>query len=125
GAIRQYPAAPLHTGGVAARHVGPRDAARVPPSVLTWNPSFVDEQLAKLPGASFPQDDPRDSWPGRLRSMQITPCAPLLAPSFRLLSRAAWLARAFSAARWRSADNRPSGGRSSRRPWPRPRRRSC
>ena len=36
-AMSQYAVAPIHTGGVAMRHVGPRDATFVPLSILTWN----------------------------------------------------------------------------------------
>ena len=36
-AMREYAVAPIHTGGVAMRHVGPRDATSVPLSILTWN----------------------------------------------------------------------------------------
>ena len=32
----QYAVAPIHTGGVARRHGGPRDATSVPLSILTW-----------------------------------------------------------------------------------------
>jgi hypothetical protein len=34
-AMREYAVAPIHAGGVALRHVGPRDATWVPPSILT------------------------------------------------------------------------------------------
>jgi hypothetical protein len=33
--MREYAVAPIHTGGVALRHVGPRGATSVPPSILT------------------------------------------------------------------------------------------
>ena len=35
-AMREYAVAPIHTDGVALRHVGPRDATLVPLSILTW-----------------------------------------------------------------------------------------
>jgi hypothetical protein len=35
-----YAVAPIHTGGVVLRHVGPRDATLVPLSILTWNRSI-------------------------------------------------------------------------------------
>src|SRR5262250_1543389 len=38
GAMKQYAVAPIHTGGVALRHVGPRDATWIPPSILTKAP---------------------------------------------------------------------------------------
>jgi hypothetical protein len=38
-AMRLYAVAPIHTGGVALRHVGPRDATWVPPSILPAIPS--------------------------------------------------------------------------------------
>src|SRR5262249_6516475 len=43
-AMREYAVAPIHTSGVALRHVGPRDATSVPLSILTGpllNPDLV------------------------------------------------------------------------------------
>src|SRR5262249_18125529 len=43
-AMRRYAVAPIHTSGVALRHVGPRDATSVPLSILTGpllNPDLV------------------------------------------------------------------------------------
>jgi hypothetical protein len=34
--MKKYAVAPIHTSGVAVRHVGPRDATWVPLSILTW-----------------------------------------------------------------------------------------
>jgi hypothetical protein len=39
--MSEYAVAPIHTGGVAMRHVGPRDATLVPLSILTWNLRFL------------------------------------------------------------------------------------
>src|SRR5262245_10497724 len=36
-AMKEYAVAPIHTSGVALRHVGPRDATCVPLSILTSN----------------------------------------------------------------------------------------
>ncbi len=36
-ARRAYAVAPIHTSGVALRHVGPRDATSVPLSIVTAN----------------------------------------------------------------------------------------
>ena len=33
--MKEYAVAPIHTSGVALRHVGPRDATSVPLSILT------------------------------------------------------------------------------------------
>src|SRR6516225_6308205 len=38
-ARRRYAVAPIHTNGVAMRHVGPRDATWVPLSISTWTAS--------------------------------------------------------------------------------------
>src|SRR5438874_10105823 len=46
-AMRQYAVAPIHTSGVAMRHVGPRHATGVPPSVLTWNDAGAAQQRTK------------------------------------------------------------------------------
>src|SRR5689334_15138485 len=60
GAMRRNAAAPIHTGGVAVRHVGPRDATCVPPSVLTFIlPASVDPNLANLQRANLPARPPR------------------------------------------------------------------
>ena len=39
--MRGYAVAPIHTNGVAMRHVGPRDAAWVPLSISTWKLSIL------------------------------------------------------------------------------------
>jgi hypothetical protein len=36
-AMKEYAVAPTHTSGVVMRHVGPRDATRVPLSISTWS----------------------------------------------------------------------------------------
>src|SRR5215471_4648472 len=52
GAMRRYAVAPIHTGGVALRPVGPRDATSVPPSILTPKPSFTSCAAPALAGRS-------------------------------------------------------------------------
>jgi hypothetical protein len=52
-AVRHYAVAPIHTGGVAARHVGPRGATWVPLSILTWllsNPALLNGSLGPSRG---------------------------------------------------------------------------
>src|SRR5262249_19211927 len=68
-AMKKYAVAPIHTGGVAIRHGGPRDATSVPLSILTWTfsdlPSPVGSLLelcgldrTLLPDGSVPQHRP-------------------------------------------------------------------
>jgi hypothetical protein len=46
-AMRHYAVAPIHTSGVAVRHVRPRGATSVPLSILTWNPPVRDTLLGE------------------------------------------------------------------------------
>ena len=48
-AMKEYAVAPIHTSGVAVRHVGPRDATLVPPSILTWSVSLIFQLLSASP----------------------------------------------------------------------------
>jgi hypothetical protein len=50
--MREYAVAPIHTSGVALRHVGPRGATGVPPSVLTGILSNRSLLLCLLPTAT-------------------------------------------------------------------------
>ncbi len=55
-ARRAYAVAPMHTSGVALRHVGPRDATSVPLLILTANllhPGLVTSRLAPVRGVSL------------------------------------------------------------------------
>src|SRR5262249_33722959 len=49
GARRVYAVAPIHTGGVAVRHGGPRDATWVPLSILTYL-TLTDFAAPRQPG---------------------------------------------------------------------------
>src|SRR5688572_15188818 len=57
GAMRVNAVAPIHTNGVAVRHVGPRGATWVPPSIPTWGRS--DRPVLSSP-------EPRSGGQGRL-----------------------------------------------------------
>jgi hypothetical protein len=50
--MKKYAVAPIHTNGVALRHVGPRDATCVPLSVLTWSLSNLSLVVSPEPPLS-------------------------------------------------------------------------
>jgi hypothetical protein len=55
--MREYAVAPIHTSGVALRHVGPRGATSVPLSILTWNPRIIG--TPKHPPNTIPATEKR------------------------------------------------------------------
>jgi hypothetical protein len=59
--MRDNPVAPIHTSGVAVRHVGPRGATWVPLSIPTWSLSNLPSPK-RLPSADHPRGYAAGAW---------------------------------------------------------------